>query len=286
MSAMNAKDKYKNIAFRGAVAIALIIIIYFTVIPKNKEDKSNSQDVNSTVTASIQDTRPTANSQNSTDTAQNQKNSTVVNDTEQNAESKVTVKTEPKEESTAAEQNPSPSIKPSNSPQPTKNQQQTNDKAIITNDNNSQSKTTEAKQPESPTEQPKTVEAIKSDDIAIKILKSEITSTAKFYPYTADGTYMEVIAVKAADGSIRTALNTCQVCFDSGKGYYEQVGEFLICQNCRNKFHIDQVEKVKGGCNPVPVMAENKKETEDSIIILKDYMAGQKELFSNWKKQF
>ncbi|MCX7922254.1 MAG: Fe-S-containing protein [Clostridia bacterium] len=286
MSSMNAKGKYKNIAFRGAVVIGLVIIIYFTVVPKNKEDKSNSQDVNSTVTASIKDTGPAANPQANNDTPQKQQNSTAANGTQQNAVSKASVETEPKEQSAAAEQKPSPSIKPSSTPQPQKNKQQTNSNEIVSNDNNSQSKTAEVKQPESTPEQTKAVETVKSEDIAIKIIKSEVTSAARFYPYTADGTYMEVIAVKAADGSIRTALNTCQICFDSGKGYYEQVGEFLICQNCRNKFHIDQVEKVKGGCNPVPVMAESKKETEDSILITKDYMAGQKELFSNWKKQF
>src|SRR5665647_3780741 len=63
-----------------------------------------------------------------------------------------------------------------------------------------------------------------TDNTAIKILKSEVSSTAKFYPYKLDGTNMEIIAVKATDGTIRTALNTCQVCYDSGRGYYKQEG--------------------------------------------------------------
>jgi len=35
---------------------------------------------------------------------------------------------------------------------------------------------------------------------------------------------MEVLAVKAPDGTIRTAMNTCKICYDSGAGYYVQEG--------------------------------------------------------------
>ncbi|MCX7922271.1 MAG: DUF2318 domain-containing protein [Clostridia bacterium] len=119
----------------------------------------------------------------------------------------------------------------------------------------------------------------------LKIPKSEVTEIAKFYPYKVGKTNMEVIAVKAQDGSIRTALNTCQVCFDSGKGYYEQQGDELVCQNCRNRFKIDQVEKVKGGCNPVPVLKENKTDDGTNIVISRDFLNQNKELFSNWGKK-
>lgn len=134
------------------------------------------------------------------------------------------------------------------------------------------------------TEPSKVQPTAKPMDIAVKIPKAEVTSQAKFYPYKIDNITMEVIAVKASDGSIRTALNTCQVCFDSGKGYYVQTGEYLVCQNCKNKFHIDQVEKVKGGCNPVPVLQEDKTDLGDSIAVSKDFLASQKEYFKKWKK--
>jgi uncharacterized membrane protein len=74
---------------------------------------------------------------------------------------------------------------------------------------------------------------------------------------------MEVLAVKAPDGTIRTAFNTCQVCFGSGRGYYKQEGKTLVCQNCGNRFSLDDVEKVRGGCNPVPIL-ENEKQEDDS----------------------
>ena len=80
----------------------------------------------------------------------------------------------------------------------------------------------------------------------VSITKSDITEKASFYPYEAGGTYMEVIAIRASDGTVRTALNTCQVCTGSGRGYYSQEGDVLICQNCGNRFTVDQVEVVKG----------------------------------------
>ncbi len=67
-------------------------------------------------------------------------------------------------------------------------------------------------------------------DLIIQI--SDISKKATFYPVEVDGTKLEVIAVEAPDGSIRTAFNTCQVCYDSGKGYYKQEGDVLVCQNC------------------------------------------------------
>jgi uncharacterized membrane protein len=118
-------------------------------------------------------------------------------------------------------------------------------------------------------------------DLVIPI--SEVSETAKFYPYSVDGTKLEVVALKASDGTIRTALNTCQVCYDSGRGYYVQEGDVLVCQNCKNRFQADQVEKIKGGCNPVPIMKENKTDDGTNITISKDFLAQNKELFSNWK---
>jgi len=118
----------------------------------------------------------------------------------------------------------------------------------------------------------------------LKILKSEITEIAKFYPYKSGRTNMEVLAVKASDGSIRTAFNTCQICYDSGRGYYEQQGNELICQNCGNRFKLDQLEVIKGGCNPVPIMKENKTEDDTYIIISQTFMEENKGLFRNWRK--
>ena len=118
----------------------------------------------------------------------------------------------------------------------------------------------------------------------LKLTKADITEKAVFYPYKDAGRYMEVVAVKATDGTIRTALNTCQVCYDSGKGYYEQVGNTLVCQNCGNVFGIDDIEVVKGGCNPVPILKENKTEDDQFITISGQFLADNQSYFERWKK--
>jgi hypothetical protein len=118
------------------------------------------------------------------------------------------------------------------------------------------------------------------------ILKTEITETAKFYPLKVGDTNMEVLAVKASDGSVRTAFNTCQVCNGSPKAYYEQQGDALVCQNCGNRFKMDMVEQQRGGCNPVPITKDEKKDDGTNITIPKDLIEKNKELFtSNWKTQ-
>jgi uncharacterized membrane protein len=118
-------------------------------------------------------------------------------------------------------------------------------------------------------------------DLVIPV--SAVTEKAAFYPVTVDGTKLEVFAVKAADGTIRTAFNTCQVCYSSGRGYYKQEGAELVCQNCGNRFTTDQVEVVHGGCNPVPILAENKTEDGTSITIPYEFLSASRAIFATWK---
>jgi uncharacterized membrane protein len=115
---------------------------------------------------------------------------------------------------------------------------------------------------------------------------SDVSATAAFYPVEIDGTALEVIAVKTEDGAIRTAFNTCQVCYDSGRGYYKQSGNVLICQNCGNRFRMSQVEIEAGGCNPWPIFEENKTVTDESITIAYDFLTQATAIFANWKGSY
>lgn len=118
----------------------------------------------------------------------------------------------------------------------------------------------------------------------LTIQTSDIGSKAVFYPITVDGTAMEVFAIKASDGTIRTAFNTCQSCYTSGAGYYKQEGNDLVCQNCGFHFTPDEVEIQSGGCNPWPIFAANKTVTEDSIQISYDFLKASSAIFANWKR--
>ena len=122
---------------------------------------------------------------------------------------------------------------------------------------------------------------IASKDLVIPV--SGISAQATFYPMTVNGTKLEVLAVKAPDGTIRTAFNTCQVCYSSGRGYYKQEGNVLVCQNCGNRFNMSDVEVSKGGCNPVPIFDKETTMTETSITISGNYLMQATKIFQNWK---
>lgn len=119
----------------------------------------------------------------------------------------------------------------------------------------------------------------------LRIPKKEVTAKATFYQYKLDGVLMEVLALRAPDGTVRTAFNTCQVCYSSGRGYYVQQGDVLVCQNCHNRFKASQVEIVRGGCNPLPITAELKTEDADSVTIAKSVFVEAKPFFLEWKSR-
>lgn len=137
---------------------------------------------------------------------------------------------------------------------------------------------------ESKAENTKNVTLSEQGDLVIPI--QEISETVNFYPVEIDGTALEVLAVKASDGTIRTAFNTCQICYSSGRGYYVQSGDVLICQNCGNIFQTSEVEIARGGCNPVPIFSEDKIVDENNITISNEFLTEAKGVFENWKNEY
>ena len=124
---------------------------------------------------------------------------------------------------------------------------------------------------------------IENGDV-LTISVADLSENAEFYPVEVDGTQMEVIAVKDSAGTIRTAFNTCQICYDSGNGYYKQEGDKLVCQNCGNSFTMDQVGQTSGGCNPWPILDEDRTVSEDTIRISYDFLKESSDIFANWKR--
>ena len=118
----------------------------------------------------------------------------------------------------------------------------------------------------------------------LRIPKKEITATARFYEYRLGNVLLEVLALRAPDGTIRVAFNTCQVCYSSGRGYFTQKGQILVCNNCGNQFSVSQIELVKGGCNPVPITKDIKTEDADYITIPKAIFEKTRPLFLKWKR--
>ena len=82
-------------------------------------------------------------------------------------------------------------------------------------------------------------------DGVLEIPVSELSEKIQIYSFTLDGLNMEALAAKDADGTVRTAFNTCQVCNGSRKAYFAEEGDHVVCQNCGNSFGRSDVQ---GGC--------------------------------------
>lgn len=81
---------------------------------------------------------------------------------------------------------------------------------------------------------------------------------------------VEFFIVKSPDGIIRAAIDACDVCYKSGKGYIQE-GNFMICTNCGRRFATDRINEVKGGCNPAPLLRTIDK--DNLVIAMKDINA-------------
>lgn len=123
-----------------------------------------------------------------------------------------------------------------------------------------------------------------NEDGDVVIQMSDISETASFYSYDANGTKVGLLAVKASDGTVRTAFDTCEECSGSPSAYFEQQGTLLQCKNCGNVYDVDKVETERGGCSPIPIMEDEKIQTDSEIIIPAEFLQANTEWFKNWKK--
>ena len=124
------------------------------------------------------------------------------------------------------------------------------------------------------------VQATLDENGNIVIKEDDITEAATFINYEVDGITIGFIAVRGTDGKVRVAFNTCQSCSPSPDAYFIQKGEYLVCQNCGSKFHIDKIGEGNGGCNPAPV--KEMMQEEGIITIPVDYAETYQDKFENW----
>lgn len=84
-----------------------------------------------------------------------------------------------------------------------------------------------------------------------------------FRAKSENGIMVEFFVVKSPDGEIRAAIDSCDVCYRSGKGYVQK-GNVMVCTNCGRRFATDRINEVKGGCNPAPL---NRVVKEGNLVI-------------------
>ncbi|MCB2225803.1 MAG: DUF2318 domain-containing protein [Desulfarculaceae bacterium] len=111
------------------------------------------------------------------------------------------------------------------------------------------------------------------DKIVILPVKMFADGKARHFEHKlADGVTVRYFVVKSSDGIIRAAYDACDVCWPSGKGYYQD-GDVMVCANCGRRFPSVSVNEVKGGCNPAPLRREVKG--EQVVIRLADIAQGR-----------
>ena len=87
---------------------------------------------------------------------------------------------------------------------------------------------------------------------------------AHFFKVKSDnGTQVTFFVLKSSDGVIRAAIDACDVCYRSGKGYVQD-GDFMVCTNCGRRFASNRINDVKGGCNPAPL---NRKIEGSNLVV-------------------
>ena len=94
---------------------------------------------------------------------------------------------------------------------------------------------------------------------------------AHYYTYLHDNRPIEFFVLKSEDEVVRAAFNACDVCYRSLKGY-SQDGQVMVCNNCGSQFPSNQINIVRGGCNPSPL--ERSVEDEDLVINADDIILG------------
>ena len=79
----------------------------------------------------------------------------------------------------------------------------------------------------------------------------DLSTQARFFDYkTGDNSKVKFFVVKSSDGSIRAALDACEVCAHAKQGYFQE-GTDMVCRNCTKRFGIDLIGTVSSGCHPI-----------------------------------
>jgi uncharacterized membrane protein len=124
----------------------------------------------------------------------------------------------------------------------------------------------------SPAESAKAAGMVETVDAVRIPLKTLDSGKALFLSMESDGRQLYYFALKSRDGAYRAALDACDVCYRTNRGY-RQEGDQMVCNNCGQKFSCDKIGEVKGGCNPHPIA----RGIEGQVLVIKkaDIVAGK-----------
>lgn len=102
-------------------------------------------------------------------------------------------------------------------------------------------------------------------------LNSVNDGQAHYFKFAGQNGEIRFFVVKSIDGKLRAAFDACDVCFREKKGYLQN-GDYMVCNNCGQKFRTDLVNEIKGGCNPAPL--QRRIEEGQVVINERDILNG------------
>ena len=101
--------------------------------------------------------------------------------------------------------------------------------------------------------------------------------------YINYGGVEEIILWEDGSGVIRTAFDTCEECYSDGKVHFKLTGDTLDCNLCGTTQSISVLGTASwGGCQPVSIVPEIRRDTGDEIIIPAEVLAYAEDMFSHW----
>ena len=128
----------------------------------------------------------------------------------------------------------------------------------------------------SPAESAKVAGVVQNADAVRIPLKALDSGKALFLSLESEGRQFYYFALKSPDGAYRAALDACDVCYRTNRGYRQELDE-MVCNNCGQKFASDKIGEVKGGCNPHPLARRIEGPYlvigKAEIVARKDYFA-------------
>ncbi|MHB8782419.1 MAG: Fe-S-containing protein [Desulfobacteria bacterium] len=104
----------------------------------------------------------------------------------------------------------------------------------------------------SPAETAKAAGVVETADAVRIPLKALDSGKALFLSLESEGRQFYYFALKSRDGAYRAALDACDVCYRTNRGY-RQEGDLMVCNNCGQTFPSNRIAEIKGGCNPHPL---------------------------------
>lgn len=105
--------------------------------------------------------------------------------------------------------------------------------------------------PEITTTSAKTIQ-LAAGAVDLRIPLSDVSNgQAKFFEASLpNNTTARFFVIKTSDGVYRAALDACEVCYDAGKGYYQD-GDQMVCRKCGRHFSVNTVNNGTTGCHPI-----------------------------------